>query len=166
KNQVGLNPPEHNPVILKDGIDIPQTTAAVISTVCFYVNKHGNSEPHLDKNKVQLLPDHFGPGPINVVLHQAVQTCIDCAHQVKMVSVFLKSGHHGREMITGEKHAINLPSVNSATFVLQFLEKLYHSLQCDDLFSSQPFSPHMGTAANTTEYNQNKPAKVLKKKRY
>lgn len=59
----------------------------------------------------------------------------------------------------GEKHAINLPSVNSASFVLRFLEKLCHSLQCDNLFSSQPFSPYMGCAHSPMEYDRNKPAK-------
>uniref|UniRef100_A0A663MA27 Scm polycomb group protein like 2 n=1 Tax=Athene cunicularia TaxID=194338 RepID=A0A663MA27_ATHCN len=131
--------------------------------ICVYVNKHGNSGPHLDKKKVQQLPDHFGPGPVNVVLQQAVQACVDCAYQSKTVFGFLKSGHHGGEMITasfdGEKHAINLPSVNSASFVLRFLEKLCHSLQCDNLFSSQPFSPYMGCAHSPTEYDRNKPAK-------
>ncbi|KAM6382726.1 sex comb on midleg-like protein 2 isoform 1-T1 [Alca torda] len=149
--------------ILKDGISLSGATAAVISTVCVYVNKHGNSGPHLDKKKVQQLPDHFGPGPVNVVLQQAVQACVDCAYQSKTVFGFLKSGHHGGEMITasfdGEKHAINLPSVNSASFVLRFLEKLCHSLQCDNLFSSQPFSPYMGCAHSPTEYDRNKPAK-------
>uniref|UniRef100_A0A8C8AJV6 Scm polycomb group protein like 2 n=1 Tax=Otus sunia TaxID=257818 RepID=A0A8C8AJV6_9STRI len=127
--------------------------------VCVYVNKHGNSGPHLDKKKVQQLPDHFGPGPVNVVLQQAVQACVDCAYQSKTVFGFLKSGHHGGEMITasfdGEKHAINLPSVNSASFVLRFLEKLCHSLQCDNLFSSQPFSPYVGCAHSPTEYDRN-----------
>ncbi|RMC06399.1 hypothetical protein DUI87_15833 [Hirundo rustica rustica] len=149
--------------ILKDGISLSGPTAAVISTVCVYVNKHGNSGPHLDKKKVQHLPDHFGPGPVNVVLQQAVQACVDCAYQAKTVFGFLKSGHHGGEMITasfdGEKHAINLPSVNSASFVLRFLEKLCHSLQCDNLFSSQPFSPYMGCAHSPMEYDRNKPAK-------
>lgn len=60
----------------------------------------------------------------------------------------------------GEKHAINLPSVNSASFVLRFLEKLCHSLQCDNLFSSQPFSPYMGCAHSPTEYDRNKPGIV------
>lgn len=75
-------------------------TACTFS-VCVYVNKHGNSGPHLDKKKVQQLPDHFGPGPVNVVLQQAVQACVDCAYQAKTVFGFLKSGHHGGEMITG-----------------------------------------------------------------
>ncbi|KAM8821115.1 sex comb on midleg-like protein 2 [Eudromia elegans] len=149
--------------MLKDGISLTGTTAAVISTVCVYVNKHGNSGPHLDKKKVQQLPDHFGPGPVNVVLQQAVQACVDCAYQSKTVFGFLKSSHHGGEMITasfdGEKHAIHLPAVNSASFVLRFLEKLCHSLQCDNLFSSQPFSPYMGCAHSPTEYDRNKPAK-------
>ncbi|XP_044297767.1 sex comb on midleg-like protein 2 isoform X2 [Varanus komodoensis] len=148
--------------IHKDG-PISGSMAAVISTVCVYVNKHGNSGPHLDKKKVQQLPDHFGPGPVNVVLQQAVQACVDCAYQSKTVFGFLKSGHHAGEMITasfdGEKHAISLPSVNSASFVLRFLEKLCHSLQCDNLFSSQPFSPFMGSAHSPTEYDRNKPAK-------
>ncbi|KGL83306.1 Sex comb on midleg-like 2, partial [Tinamus guttatus] len=131
--------------MLKDGLSLSGTTAAVISTVCVYVNKHGNSGPHLDK------------------MQQAVQACVDCAYQSKTVFGFLKSGHHGGEMITasfdGEKHAINLPAVNSASFVLRFLEKLCHSLQCDNLFSSQPFSPYMGCAHSPTEYDRNKPAK-------
>ncbi|KAJ7396554.1 Sex comb on midleg-like protein 2 [Pitangus sulphuratus] len=159
------SPEENNGTtqIYKDGISLSGATAAVISTVCVYVNKHGNSGPHLDKKKVQQLPDHFGPGPVNVILQQAVQACVDCAYQAKTVFGFLKSGHHGGEMITasfdGEKHAINLPSVNSASFVLRFLEKLCHSLQCDNLFSSQPFSPYMGCAHSPMEYDRNKPAK-------
>ncbi|XP_061483215.1 sex comb on midleg-like protein 2 [Rhineura floridana] len=151
------------PQIHKDGSSITGVTTAVISTVCVYVNKHGNSGPHLDKKKVWQLPDHFGPGPVNVVLQQAVQACVDCAYQSKTVFGFLKSGHHAGEIITasfdGEKHAISLPSVNSASFVLRFLEKLCHSLQCDNLFSSQPFSPYMGSAYSPIEYDRNKQAK-------
>lgn len=78
-----------------------RNTLACSFSVCVYVNKHGNSGPHLDKKKVQQLPDHFGPGPVNVVLQQAVQACVDCAYQSKTVFGFLKSGHHGGEMITG-----------------------------------------------------------------
>nr|XP_033806486.1 sex comb on midleg-like protein 2 isoform X1 [Geotrypetes seraphini]XP_033806487.1 sex comb on midleg-like protein 2 isoform X1 [Geotrypetes seraphini]XP_033806488.1 sex comb on midleg-like protein 2 isoform X1 [Geotrypetes seraphini] len=148
---------------LKDGGGIAGTTTTVISTVCVYVNMHGNCGPHLDKKKVLQLPDHFGPGPVDMVLLQAVQACVDCAYHSKMVFGFLKSGHHGGEMITasfdGEKHAVSLPPVNSASFVLRFLEKLCHSLQCDNLFSSQPFSPYVGSAHSPKEYDKNKSAK-------
>uniref|UniRef100_A0A8C5LU01 Scm polycomb group protein like 2 n=1 Tax=Leptobrachium leishanense TaxID=445787 RepID=A0A8C5LU01_9ANUR len=150
--------------IPKDGVNIVVgSSPAVISTVCVYVNKHGNPGPHLDKKKVLQLPDHFGPGPVNVVLQQAVQACVDCAYQCKIVFSFLKSGHHGGEVIhasfDGEKHSVHLPPVNSASFVLRFLEKLCHSLQCDNLFSSQPFSPYMGGAHSPMDYDRNKTAK-------
>ncbi|XP_018102376.1 sex comb on midleg-like protein 2 isoform X3 [Xenopus laevis] len=149
--------------ILKDGVGILGSPMAVISTVCVYVNKHGNSGPHLDKKKVLQLPDHFGPGPVNLVLQQAVQACVDSAFYSKVVFSFLKSGHHGGEAITasfdGEKHTVHLPPVNSASFVLRFLEKLCHSLQCDNLFSSQPFSPRMGGAHSPTDYDRSKTTK-------
>ncbi|XP_067896488.1 polycomb protein SCMH1 isoform X2 [Heterodontus francisci] len=147
----------------QDAVSIHNTTPSVMSTVCVYVNKHGNCGPHLNKKKVQQLPDHFGPGPVPTVLQQAVQGCVDCAYQVKTVFSFLKSGHHGGEAITatfdGEKHTVKLPSVNSVSFVLRFLEKLCYSLQCENLFSSQPFSPYIGNAYSPTEYERVKSAK-------
>ncbi|XP_078088492.1 sex comb on midleg-like protein 2 isoform X7 [Mustelus asterias] len=131
----------------QDAAIVHNTTPSVMSTVCVYVNKHGNCGPHLNKKNVQQLPDHFGPGPVPTVLQQAVQGCVDCAYQAKTVFSFLKSGHHGGETITatfdGEKHTVKLPSVNSVSFVLRFLEKLCYSLQCENLFSSQPFSPYI-----------------------
>ncbi|XP_040192826.1 sex comb on midleg-like protein 2 isoform X5 [Rana temporaria] len=148
--------------MIKDAVNVINSIA-VISTVCVYVNKHGNCGPHLDKKKVLQLPDHFGPGPVNLVLQQAVQACVDCAHHCKVVFGFLKSGHHGGEIITasfdGEKHSVHLPPVNSASFVLRFLEKLCHSLQCDNLFSSQPFSPYMGSLHGPADYDRNKACK-------
>ncbi|XP_072116819.1 sex comb on midleg-like protein 2 isoform X1 [Mobula birostris] len=147
----------------QDAVSIPNTTPSVLSTVCVYVNKHGNCGPHLNKKKVQQLPDHFGPGPVPTVLQQAVQGCVDCAYQAKTVFSFLKSGHHGGEAITasfdGEKHTVKLPSVNSVSFVLRFLEKLCYSLHCENLFSSQPFSPYIGNAHSPTEYERVKSAK-------
>ncbi|XP_063809991.1 sex comb on midleg-like protein 2 isoform X4 [Pseudophryne corroboree] len=59
----------------------------------------------------------------------------------------------------GEKHSVHLPPVNSASFVLRFLEKLCHSLQCDNLFSSQPFSPYMGGAHSPGDYDRSKSSK-------
>ncbi|XP_068124755.1 sex comb on midleg-like protein 2 isoform X4 [Hyperolius riggenbachi] len=59
----------------------------------------------------------------------------------------------------GEKHSVHLPPVNSASFVLRFLEKLCHSLQCDNLFSSQPFSPYMGPVHSPADYDRSKSSK-------
>ncbi|XP_068124752.1 sex comb on midleg-like protein 2 isoform X2 [Hyperolius riggenbachi] len=149
--------------MIKDAVNIMNSPMAVISTVCVYVNKHGNCGPHLDRKKVLQLPDHFGPGPVNVVLQQAVQACVDSAHHCKVVFGFLKSAQHGGEVITavfdGEKHSVHLPPVNSASFVLRFLEKLCHSLQCDNLFSSQPFSPYMGPVHSPADYDRSKSSK-------
>ncbi|KAL0604654.1 Polycomb protein SCMH1 [Plecturocebus cupreus] len=123
--------------------------------ICIYLNKNGSTGPHLDKKKVQQLPDHFGPARASVVLQQAVQACIDCAYHQKTVFSFLKQGHGG-EVISAvfdrEQHTLNLPAVNSITYVLRFLEKLCHNLRSDNLFGNQPFTQtHLSLTA--TEYS-------------
>ncbi|XP_010624244.1 polycomb protein SCMH1 isoform X6 [Fukomys damarensis] len=50
-----------------------------------------------------------------------------------------------------EQHTLNLPAVNSITYVLRFLEKLCRNLHSDNLFGNQPFTQtHLFTA---TEYS-------------
>ncbi|XP_028675627.2 polycomb protein SCMH1 isoform X1 [Erpetoichthys calabaricus] len=126
----------------QDNATIP-TSALQAPTVCVYLNKSGNVGPHLDKKKVQMLPDHFGPARASVVLQQSVQACIDCAYQQKTVFSFLKQGHGG-EVISAtfdrEQHTLTLPAVNSVTYILRFLEKLCHNLRSDNLFGNQPFT--------------------------
>ncbi|XP_056324094.1 sex comb on midleg-like protein 2 isoform X1 [Danio aesculapii] len=140
-----------------------QTTrdSGVVSTVCVYVNKHGNSGPHLDRKLLLQLPDHFGPGPVNTVLQHAVQACVDCAFQPKALFSFLQSQSDGGEIIRvrseGGIHYVKLPTASSASFVLRFLETLCHHLQCDNLFSSQPFSPL--TSSTHTPYERSKSVK-------
>ncbi|XP_049727896.1 sex comb on midleg-like protein 2 isoform X3 [Elephas maximus indicus] len=149
-----------NPPNDKDGI--PGTSKIVMSTVCVYVNKHGNSGPHLDQKRIQQLPDHFGPGPVNVVLRRTVQACVDCALQTKTVFGFLKPDHRGGEIITasfdGENHSVQLPPVNSASFALRFLETFCQSLQCDNLLSSQPFSSYRSNTHSLVEHDNDKSA--------
>uniref|UniRef100_A0A671EPD8 Scm polycomb group protein like 2 n=1 Tax=Rhinolophus ferrumequinum TaxID=59479 RepID=A0A671EPD8_RHIFE len=135
----------------------------IMSTVCVYINKHGNVGPYLDQKKIQQLPDHYGPGPVNVVLRRIVQACMDCAIESKTVFGFLKPDDRGGEVITaffdGETHSVNLPPVNSASFALRFLEKLCHTMECDNLLSSQPFSAYRGNTHSTAEHDQNKSVK-------
>ena len=76
--------------------------------VCIYLNKNGSTGPHLDKKKVQRLPDHFGPARASVVLQQAVQACIDCAHHQKTVFSLLKQGHGGA-VVSGERPRAGRP---------------------------------------------------------
>ncbi|XP_040148867.1 sex comb on midleg-like protein 2 isoform X4 [Ictidomys tridecemlineatus] len=139
---------------------IPGTSKIVMSTVCVYINKHGNCGPHLDPKRIQQLPDHFGPGPVNVVLRRTVQACVDCAFQSKTVFGYLKPDNRGGEVITasfdGETHSIQLPPVNSASFALRFLETFCHSLQCDNLLSSQPFSSYKSNIHSPTELDKDK----------
>ncbi|NXF90297.1 SCMH1 protein, partial [Eubucco bourcierii] len=149
-----LNPAPTSPTTSTpepDTSTVPQDAATIPSsamqapTVCIYLNKNGSTGPHLDKKKVQQLPDHFGPARASVVLQQAVQACIDCAYHQKTVFSFLKQGHGG-EVISAvfdrEQHTLNLPAVNSISYVLRFLEKLCHNLRSDNLFGNQPFSHH------------------------
>uniref|UniRef100_A0A3B4ZZW6 Scm polycomb group protein like 2 n=1 Tax=Stegastes partitus TaxID=144197 RepID=A0A3B4ZZW6_9TELE len=126
--------------------------------VCVYVNKHGNYGPHLDRKLVQQLPDHFGPAPVNAVLQQAVQACVDCTYQPSVLLSFLQSqSHTGGEVIrVRSEHGIRyvkLPSASSASSVLRFLENMCQHLESDSLFSSQPFSPYSN---NTRFYNRAK----------
>lgn len=120
--------------------------SSVVCTVCVYINKHGDYGPHLDRKLVQQLPDHFGPAPVNAVLQQSVQACVDCTYTPSVLLPFLQSqAHAGGEVIrVRSDHGIRyvkLPSASSTSSVLRFLEMLCQHLQSDCLFSSQPFSP-------------------------
>uniref|UniRef100_A0A8D0YWD6 Scm polycomb group protein homolog 1 n=1 Tax=Sus scrofa TaxID=9823 RepID=A0A8D0YWD6_PIG len=152
------NPPPTSPTTSTpepDTSTVPQDAATVPSaamqapTVCIYLNKNGSTGPHLDKKKVQRLPDHFGPARASVVLQQAVQACIDCAHHQKTVFSLLKQGHGGAvvsAVFDREQHTLSLPAANSITYVLRFLEKLCHNLRSDNLFGNQPFAQTHGHA--------------------
>lgn len=50
---------------------------------------------------MQHLPDHFGPGPVNRVLQQVVQSCIDCAYQPKVLLSALQTDAGGGEIVRG-----------------------------------------------------------------
>ncbi|KAM5196692.1 sex comb on midleg-like protein 2 isoform 1-T1 [Hipposideros larvatus] len=143
--------------------DPPPGSKIMMSTVCVYINKYGNVGPYLDQKKIQQLPDHYGPGPVNVVLRHTVQACMDCAIESKTVFGFLKPDDRGGEVITaffdGETHSVNLPPVNSASFVLRFLENLCHTMQCDNLLSSKPFDTYRGNTHSAAEHDQNKSVK-------
>ncbi|XP_028999455.1 polycomb protein SCMH1 isoform X2 [Betta splendens] len=134
------------------------SSSNVVCTVCVYVNKHGDYGPHIDRKLVQQLPDHFGPAPVNAVLQQSVQACVDCTYQPSVLLSFLQSqSHTGGEVIrVRSEHGIRyvkLPSASSASSVLRFLENMCQHLESDCLFSSQPFSPYSN---NTRFYNRTK----------
>ncbi|XP_037698396.1 sex comb on midleg-like protein 4 isoform X6 [Choloepus didactylus] len=142
--------------IPQDAATIPSLATPQALTVCLYINKQANAGPYLERRKVQQLPEHFGPERPSAVLQQAVQACINCAHQQKLVFSLVKQGYSG-EMVSvsasfdGKQHLRSLPVVNSVGYVLRFLAKLCQSLLCDDLFSHQPFPRGSSTSEKAQE---------------
>ncbi|XP_032264022.1 sex comb on midleg-like protein 4 [Phoca vitulina] len=146
---LALSPPRSTPEpdlssIPQDAATIPSLAVPQALTVCLYVNKQANTGPYLERRKLQQLPERFGPERPSAVLQQAVQACIDCAHQQKLVFSLVKQGYGGEVVsvsasFDGKQHLRSLPVVNSVGYVLRFLAKLCRSLLCDDLFSHQPF---------------------------
>ncbi|XP_019733908.1 sex comb on midleg-like protein 2 [Hippocampus comes] len=131
----------------------PASLPTVVSTACVYVNKHANCGPHLDRKQMQQLPDHFGPAPVNSVLQQVVQSCLDCAYQPKVLLSALQTHSGGGKVVRvrtdGGVRVVKLPSASSTAFVLRFLETVCRHLQCDNLFSSQPFSHYAASFDRT-----------------
>lgn len=71
-----------------------------MSTVCLYINKQADAGPYLERRKLQQLPERLGPERPATVLQQAVQACIDCAHQPRLVFSLVKQGYRG-ELVSG-----------------------------------------------------------------
>ncbi|NXS09840.1 SCML4 protein, partial [Neodrepanis coruscans] len=149
---LAVSPPRSTPEpdissIPQDAATIPNSDTPQALTVWIYVNKQANLGPYLDRKKVQQLPEHFGPERPSVALQQAVQACIDCALQQKVVFSLIRQGYGG-EMVSvsasfeGKQHYQSLLVVNSIGYVLRFLKKLCRSLLCDNLFSNQPFQQY------------------------
>ncbi|NXC81750.1 SCML4 protein, partial [Cercotrichas coryphoeus] len=146
---LAISPPRSTPEpdissIPQDAATVPTSDTPQALTVCIYVNKQAHLGPYLDRRKVQELPERFGPERPSAALQQAVQACIDCALQQKVVFSLIRQGY-GAEMVPvsasfeGKQHLQSLLVVNSIGYVLRFLKKLCHSLLCDNLFSNQPF---------------------------
>ncbi|XP_041952389.1 sex comb on midleg-like protein 4 isoform X2 [Alosa alosa] len=151
-----ISPPSSTPEpdmssIPQDAATIPHSATPQILTVCIYVNKHVNTGPNLDRQKVLQLPDHLGPARPSVVLQQAVQGCIDSAYQQKTVFTLLTQGYGGEKIsatFDGKQHLLSLPVVNSVGYVLRFLKKLCRSLLCENLFSEQPIPPSSSASSS------------------
>ncbi|NXO04360.1 SCML4 protein, partial [Rhinopomastus cyanomelas] len=159
---LAISPPRSTPEpdissIPQDAATIPNSATPQSLTVYIYVNKQANLGPYLDRKKVQQLPEHFGPERPSAALQQAVQACINCALQQKVVFSLIKQGYGG-EMVSvsasfeGKQHLLSLLVVNSIGYVLRFLKKLCRSLLCDNLFSNQPFQQYSAAAESPEVY--------------
>ncbi|XP_072314126.1 sex comb on midleg-like protein 4 [Eucyclogobius newberryi] len=151
---LAISPPSSTPEpdmssIPQDAATVPHSATPQVLTVCIYINKQANTGPNLDRKKIHLLPDHFGPDRPSVVLQQAVQGCIDSAFQQKNVFTLLTQGYGGEKIsatFDGKQHLLSLPVVNSIDYVLRFLKKLCRSLHCENLFSDTPIAQRSGAA--------------------
>lgn len=65
------------------------------------MNSGCNCGSILSNRKISALPSQFGPGPINKVVREAVQACVDCAHKEHAVFNMLQEGN-GKVFINGE----------------------------------------------------------------
>ncbi|NWW76467.1 SCML4 protein, partial [Climacteris rufus] len=159
---LAISPPRSTPEpdissIPQDAATIPNSDTPQALTVCIYVNKQANLGPYLDRKKVQQLPEHFGPERPAAALQRAVQACIDCALQQKVVFSLIRQGYGG-EMVSvsasfeGKQHLQSLLVVNSIGYVLRFLKKLCRSLLCDNLFSNQPFQQYSAVTESPEVY--------------
>ncbi|NXT72134.1 SCML4 protein, partial [Chaetops frenatus] len=159
---LAISPPRSTPEpdissIPQDAATVPSSDTPQALTVCIYVNKQASLGPYLDRKKVQQLPEHFGPERPSAALQRAVQACIDCALQQKVVFSLIRQGYGG-EMVSvsasfeGKQHFQSLLVVNSIGYVLRFLKKLCRSLLCDNLFSNQPFQQHSAVPESPEGY--------------
>ncbi|NXG18042.1 SCML4 protein, partial [Grallaria varia] len=159
---LAISPPRSTPEpdissIPQDAATIPNSDTPQALTVCIYVNKQANLGPYLDRKKVQQLPERFGPERPSAALQQAVQACIDCALQQKVVFSLIRQGYGGETVsvsasFEGKQHLQSLLVVNSIGYVLRFLKKLCRSLLCDNLFSNQPFQQYNTMMENPEVY--------------
>lgn len=65
-----------------------------------YVNSSCWCGPYLDSRKVSELPTQFGPGTINRVMRESIQSLVDCALDQKQIFGMLRQGD-GKVIITG-----------------------------------------------------------------
>ncbi|NXS20931.1 SCML4 protein, partial [Mystacornis crossleyi] len=159
---LAISPPRSTPEpdissIPQDAATVPNSDTPQALTVCIYVNKQANLGPYLDRKKVQQLPEHFGPERPAAALQKAVQACIDCALQQKVVFSLIRQGYGGEVVsvsasFEGKQHLQSLLVVNSIGYVLRFLKKLCRSLLCDNLFSNQPFQQYSAVTDSPEVY--------------
>ncbi|XP_006512815.1 sex comb on midleg-like protein 4 isoform X2 [Mus musculus] len=144
---LALSPPRSTPEpdlssIPQDAATIPSLVVPEALTVCLYINKQADVGPYLERRKLQQLPERLGPERPATVLQQAVQACIDCAHQPRLVFSLVKQGYRGElvsaKVATAEECLANAVGMNR--YAMDFSHRgsvthsssLYKRLTCGD----------------------------------
>ncbi|CAL1261842.1 unnamed protein product [Larinioides sclopetarius] len=141
-SDVDIKPP--SPSTTKVLVTEPDTSSVSKSSpsVCAYINHGCTCGPYLNPRRISRLPVKYGPGSLNRVLREAVQTFIDCAENEKNVFSLLKQGE-GKVIITanfdGKMHTCRLPPVEKVSSFWNYLEGLFDDLMCcENFYTSQP----------------------------
>ncbi|GBL82389.1 Polycomb protein SCMH1 [Araneus ventricosus] len=141
-SDIDCKPP--SPSTTKVLVTEPDTSSVSKSSpsVCAYINHGCTCGPYLNPRRISRLPVKYGPGSLNRVLREAVQTFIDCAENEKNVFSLLKQGE-GKVIITanfdGKMHTCRLPPVEKVSSFWNYLEGLFDDLMCcENFYTSQP----------------------------
>ncbi|XP_078617439.1 polycomb protein SCMH1-like isoform X1 [Branchiostoma floridae x Branchiostoma japonicum] len=132
-------PPSPNVTVVEPDTSTPRTLS-----MCVYTNYGCDTGPYLNPRKLVDLPSQFGPALPSHVMREVTQGCIDCAIQQRVVFGLIKQGQSpGRVVVSatvgGQTQSCTLPSCETASAVLRYLEQLCERLECcENLFSSTP----------------------------
>ncbi|ESO87232.1 hypothetical protein LOTGIDRAFT_107440, partial [Lottia gigantea] len=123
----------------------PDTSSALPSkssasnSVCMYVNTSCNTGTFLSQRKVSQLPSQFGMGPLNQVLREVVQSCIECGVQERVVFNMLRDGN-GKVVVYANQgnmtYTKRLSMIETAEELYRFIDKFLDDLGCCDNFLS------------------------------
>ncbi|KAK6170694.1 hypothetical protein SNE40_019021 [Patella caerulea] len=118
----------------------PDTSSVVVGiSVCVHVNTTCNTGTFLSHRKVSQLPAKYGPGSINQILRQVVQSCIECAVQEKVVFNMVKDGN-GKVVVYANQgnmtYTKRLVTVEKVSEFWSFIERFLEDLGCCENFLS------------------------------
>ncbi|KAK9496472.1 hypothetical protein O3M35_013236 [Rhynocoris fuscipes] len=131
----------------QDGPQTPDTVSSstkVTGGTCIYINTSCWCGPCIDPRKLSELPHQFGPGPMNKVFRECIQTIIDSAFDQKQVFSMIRQGN-GKSVVTGlidnKVATCNLPLLAKEAEIWSILSHLSEKmLGCSNFFSPSSMS--------------------------
>lgn len=136
--------PQTNNTVTADTVS-STTQKPTVPTVTVFVNSQCWCGPYLDPHKVSQLPLQFGPGTVNRVLRDCIQSLVDSAVDQKQLCGMLRQGD-GKVIITApfdnKTAPVRLPVIEKPNELWNFLELLFEELMCCENFYSAELVSH------------------------
>ncbi|XP_022081927.1 polycomb protein SCMH1-like [Acanthaster planci] len=112
-------------------------------SVSLFINNTCVSGPYLSPHKVHQMPSLIGPAPIERVLAETLQLCVNSAVQQKAVFAFLKGDEGGTVNITAHygshTHSVSLQAPETTSAFWGLIDQLCEDLLCcGNFFSNKP----------------------------